>query len=135
MAQEDTGGRPPTPIIERVSALQQQRSGAPVRFACDDSLHPAFNFDQVQASIPQVFTASMALQSSWPPSSDIWKCMVILSKRSEEFLLQKLEQALHKVDKMYQQGLAMEAQPRRHRFLTGQQVKELKFVLQSEMNF
>ena len=44
-----------------------------MRFDCDDFVHLAFNFGHVQASRPQVFTASTAIQSSWPPSSDVWK--------------------------------------------------------------
>ena len=64
MAQEDTGVRPPTPITERVLALRQPRPGGPAELVCDDSVHPAFNFRQVQASRPQVFTSSMAIQPS-----------------------------------------------------------------------
>ena len=71
MALEGTGVRPPTPIIERISALQKPRLGALVKFVRDDYVHPTFNFGQVRASRPEVFTADTATQSSWPPSSDV----------------------------------------------------------------
>ena len=52
MAQGDAAVRPPSPMMERVSAFRKSRPGAAVRFDCDDSVHSTFNFGQVQASIP-----------------------------------------------------------------------------------
>ena len=59
MVQDDTGLRPPFPVMERVSALRKPRLGAPVEFVHDDFVHPTFNFCQVQTSKPQMFIASV----------------------------------------------------------------------------
>ena len=67
MAVEDTDVRPPTPIMERISALWKPGLGALVRFDCDDSMHPAFNFGQFQASRPQVSSSLTSTSRSWLP--------------------------------------------------------------------
>ena len=54
-------------MMERVSVLRKPRPGAYVEFVCDDSVHPTFNFGQVQASRPQIFTTGIAIQFSVPP--------------------------------------------------------------------
>ena len=134
MAPEDIGVRPSTPSKERISALGKPRPGPPGGCDCDDSVHSAFTFGQVQVSRPQLFTVGTAIQSSWPPSSDVLIIYGDAMTETKGIPSAKVVTSTVQNVKMYHQGLAMKMHPRRHRFLTRQQVRELRFVLQSEMN-
>ena len=55
MAQDDASVRPPSPMMERISALRKPRLGALVKVVHDEFVHPTFNVGQEQISRPQAF--------------------------------------------------------------------------------